>query len=113
MAPAAAAVEVVGAVALEGHAEALMSAMDHPDHEVVKLALGEIARLGGERAILALASAIDHGAESVRKCAAELLGPTGAEGESILRTRINRERSADVRAAIMQALAARSVPEPT
>lgn len=109
---AATAVEVVGSVALEGQVEALLSATDHPDHEVVKLALGEIAKLGDERAITALASAIEHTAESVRKCAAELLGQTSAAGRSmetdaVLRSRLDRERSAEVRQAIMQALAAR------
>ncbi|MBX3220249.1 MAG: HEAT repeat domain-containing protein [Labilithrix sp.] len=104
---AAAAVDVVGGVGLEGHVEALMSATDHPDHEVVKLALGEIAKLGDERALAALASAIEHAAESVRKCAAELLGQV-ADGEGILRARLDRERSAEVRRSIMQALAGRS-----
>jgi HEAT repeat protein len=112
---AAAAIDVVGGVALEGHVEALLSATDHPDHEVVKLALGEIAKLGDERALAALAAAIDHSSESVRKCAAELLGQTAvdpsgnraADTESILRTRLDRERSAEVRHAIMQALAVR------
>lgn len=105
---AAAAIDVVGGVGLEGHVEALMSATDHPDHEVVKLALGEIAKLGDERALTALASAIDHDAETVRRCAAELLGALGPDGESILRARLDRERSPEVRRSIMQALAERS-----
>jgi len=105
---AAAAIDVVGGVGLEGHVEALMSATDHPDHEVVKLALGEIAKLGDERALTALASAIEHDAETVQRCAAELLGALGPDGESILRARLDRERSADVRRSIMQALAERS-----
>jgi HEAT repeat protein len=105
---AAAAVEVVGSVALDGGIEALMSATGHPDHEVVKLALGELAKAGGERAIVALASAIEHAAEPVRKCAAELLGQIGGDAEGILRARLDRERSADVRRAIMQALATRA-----
>jgi HEAT repeat protein len=104
---AAAAIDVVGGVALEGHVEALMSATDHPDHAVVKLALGEIGKLGDDRALAALASAIDHSAESVRKCAAELLGQAGADGEGILRARLDRERSAEVRHAIMHALSGR------
>lgn len=110
---AAAAVEVVGAAPLEGRVEALMSATQHPDVAVVKLALGEIANLGGERALDALASAIEHSAESVRKYAAELLGQAGAdpacsrETEGILRARLDRERSAEVRVAIMQALSGR------
>ena len=97
-----------GAIAaLEGRVDALLGATDHPDHEVVKLALGEIAKIGDERAIAALAAALDHANESVRKHAAELLGQSG-EGESILRLRLDRERSADVRRAIMEALAVRA-----
>lgn len=97
-----------GAIAaLEGRVEALLGATDHPDHEVVKLALGEIAKIGDERAIAALAAALEHASESVRKHAAELLGQSG-EGESLLRMRLDRERSADVRRAIMEALAARA-----
>jgi HEAT repeat protein len=97
-----------GAIAaLEGHVEALLHATDHPDHEVVKLALGEISKIGDERALAALATAIDHPSESVRKHAAELLGQTGAEGEAVLRARLDRERSAEVRRAIMEALAVR------
>jgi HEAT repeat protein len=112
---AAAAIDVVGGVALEGHVEALMGAIDHPDHEVVKLALGEIAKVDDDRALTALAAAIEHNAESVRKCAAELLGQAGAEPagrstetDSVLRGRLDRERSAEVRGAIMQALAVRA-----
>jgi HEAT repeat protein len=109
---AAAAIDVVGGVALEGHVEALLSATDHPDHEVVKLALGAIAKLGDDRALAALATAIEHTDESVRRCAAELLGQAApnraTETDSVLRTRLDRERSADVRQAIMQALAERS-----
>jgi HEAT repeat protein len=114
---AVAAIDVASGVALDGHVEALLSAADHPDHEVVKLALGEIAKLGDERALAALASAIEHPAESVRKCAAELLGQAGAEPaarsietDTILRARLDRERSIEVRQAIMQALAARPSP---
>lgn len=104
---AAAAVEIVGSTTIPGHHEALLSATDHPDTEVVKLALSEITKLGEDYALTALASAIDHAAESVRKCAAELLGQCGGEGETMLRSRLDRERSADVRFTIMQALAAR------
>jgi HEAT repeat protein len=103
---AAAAVDVVGGIATDGRAEALMIATDHPDHEVVRLALGEIAKLGDEHALTALAAAIQHPAETVRKCAAELLGQAGSEAEGILRSSLDRERSADVRQAIMTALAA-------
>jgi HEAT repeat protein len=105
---AAAAIDVVGSIASEATAHALMSAADHPDHEVTKLALGQIAKLGGERALGALAAALEHRADAVRKYAAELLGGTKLpEAESVLRSRLDRERSADVRNAIMQALAVR------
>jgi len=105
---AAAAVEVVGAIAVEGRVEALMGAADHPDHEVVKLALAQLANTGDERALASLARAIEHDAEAVRRYAAELLGHEGgAEAEGLLRARLDRERSAEVRHAIMAALSAR------
>lgn len=109
---AAAAVEVIGGVGLEGCVDALMSATDHPDDEVVKLALGEIAKVSDERALVALASGLEQRSEVVRRCAAELLGHRGADGEGILRSRLERERSAEVRRAIMQALAVRSGATP-
>lgn len=102
---AAAAVEVVGSIEFDGRVEALMSATDHEDHEVVKLALGQLAATKDERALAALAGAIEHAADVVRKYAAELLGGEGGgEGETILRARLDRERSPDVRRAIMEAL---------
>ena len=105
---AAAAVEVVGSIDVEGRVEALMGAADHPDHEVVKLALAQLANTGDERALASLARAIEHEAEAVRRYAAELLGHDHtAEAESILRARLDRERSSEVRNAIMAALAAR------
>ena len=105
---AAAAVEVVGGIDVEARIEALMGAADHPDHEVVKLALAQLANTGDERALASLARAIEHEAESVRRYAAELLGHDhSAEAESMLRARLDRERSAEVRNAIMAALSAR------
>lgn len=109
---AAAAVEVIGAIDVEARIEALMGATDHPDHEVAKLALGQLANTGDERALASLARAIEHEAEAVRRYAAELLGNEGgAEAETMLRARLDRERSAEVRNAIMAALSAR--PEGT
>jgi HEAT repeat protein len=85
-----------------------MSATDHEDHEVVKLALAQLSATRDERAITALAAAIEHPADVVRRYAAELLGADcGSEAESILRSRLDRERSPDVRRAIMEALSAR------
>jgi len=105
---AAAAVEVIGAIDVEARIEALMGATDHPDHEVAKLALGQLANTGDERALASLGRAIEHDAEAVRRYAAELLGNEGgAEAETMLRARLDRERSAEVRNAIMAALSAR------
>lgn len=105
---AAAAVEVVGGIDVEARIEALMGAADHPDHEVAKLALAQLANTGDERALASLARAIEHQAEAVRRYAAELLGHDGsAEAESMLRARLDREPSVEVRNAIMEALAAR------
>jgi HEAT repeat protein len=105
---ASAAVEVVGATNVQGRIEALLAAADHSDHEVVKLALAQLAATSDERAFAALARAIEHDAEPVRKYAAELLGQEGgAEVEGLLRARLDRERSAEVRRAIMEALAVR------
>ncbi|MBS2013785.1 MAG: HEAT repeat domain-containing protein [Deltaproteobacteria bacterium] len=105
---AAAAVEVIGAIPAEGRVEALMGAADHPDQEVVKLALAQLTNTGDERALASLARAIDHEAGAVRRYAAELLGHEGGvEAEGLLRARLDREQSADVRRAIMDALAAR------
>ncbi|HSO36854.1 MAG TPA: HEAT repeat domain-containing protein [Labilithrix sp.] len=105
---AAAAVEVVGAVAVEARVDALMGAADHPDHEVAKLALAQLANTGDERALAALAHALEHDAEAVRRYAAELLGQEGGvEAEGLLRARLDRERSAEVRFAIMTALSTR------
>lgn len=110
---AAAAVEVVGGVPVGARVDALMDAADHPDHEVVKLALAQLARTADERALTALARAIEHPAEVVRRYAAELLGQDGgADAEAILRARVDRERSADVRRAIMAALSARAGEPP-
>ncbi|HEY8078674.1 MAG TPA: HEAT repeat domain-containing protein [Labilithrix sp.] len=109
---AAAAIEAASAIDFERRVEALMSAADHADHEVVKLALAQLANVlrekGDDRALAALARAIDHPDEPVRRYAAELLGHEGgSDAESLLRARLDRERSADVRRAIMEALAAR------
>ncbi len=109
---AAAAVEVVGAVAVEARVEALMGAADHPDHEVAKLALAQLAHTHDERVLAALARAIEHDAEAIRCHAVELLGNEGGvEAEGLLRTRLETEPSAAVRRAIMSALSMRPKSE--
>ncbi len=109
---AAAAVEVVGAIAVDARVDALMGAAGHPDHEVAKLALAQLANTGDERAIAALAHALEHDAEAVRRYAAELLGHEGGvEAEGLLRARLDRERSAEVRNTIMAALSRAGRPQ--
>lgn len=107
---AASAVEVVGSSDAPGRDEALANATFHPDHEVVKLALTHLANGGEERAIAALSRAIEHDAEAVRRYAAELLGNLrgSEEIERVLRNRVDRERSAEVRRVIMEALSQHS-----
>lgn len=110
---AAAAVEVVGAVATEEGVDVLLGAIDHPDHEVVKLALAQLVKSGVEPALVALSRSIEHAAEVVRRYAAELLGHVSdPEAEVVLRARLDRERSLDVRRAIMEALSSGGVEEP-
>lgn len=109
---AAAAVEVVGAVATADGIDALLGAIDHPDHEVVKLALVQLVNGGGESALVALARSIEHDAEAVRRYAAELLGHVSdPEAEGMLRARLDRERSLEVRRAIMEALSSGGAEE--
>lgn len=105
---ASAAVEVVGSTSFDGRVEALMDATEHAEHEVVKLALGQLLETKDERAMVSLARAVEHPAETVRRYAAELLGQVGAEGEALLRARLDREPSPEVRDAIMMALATKS-----
>src|SRR5690606_10346739 len=105
---AVAAVEVCAATAGEARFEALMDATEHADHEVVKLALACLAAAADDRSLVALARGIDHHAEAVRRLAAELLGQhPSPDAEGVLRGRLDRERSAETRRAIMEALGAR------
>ncbi len=110
---AAAAVEVIGSSTVAGRVEALLDAAEHEDQEVVKLALSRLAHARDVRGLVAMTRALEHQNENVRRYAAEILGPaSGSEIESILRARLDREPSADVRRAIMEALATRSQGEP-
>jgi HEAT repeat protein len=110
---AAAAVEVVGSTKVAARVEALLDAADHPDYEVVKLALARLAETRDVRAMVAMTRAVEHASENVRRYAAELLGHAGGpEVEAILRSRLDREPSGTVRLVLMGALAARSRGEP-
>ena len=88
---------------VEARVEALMGATDHPDHEVVKLALGELANSATSARSPRSRRAIDHAAEAVRKLRGRAARSRRrrATAESILRARLDRERSADVRHAII------------
>ncbi|MCL2725162.1 MAG: HEAT repeat domain-containing protein [Polyangiaceae bacterium] len=117
---AMAAVEVVGEVVsglralgevetARARADALMDATAHPDHEVVKVALARLASVKDERTLFALGRALEHPADVVRRYAAEIVGQeNSAEAESLLHARLDREPSAEVRRAIMEALSARA-----
>lgn len=108
---AAAAIEVVGAVPMEGRIEALMGAADHPNHEIATLALTQLASTHDERALAALARALDHDAPAIRRAAASLLATaSGADVDALLCARLEREPDGEVRRAIMDALSTR--PEP-
>ncbi|MCL2779491.1 MAG: HEAT repeat domain-containing protein [Polyangiaceae bacterium] len=117
---ATAAIEVIGSVtsalrafgadeaSLAG-ADALMDATTHADNEVVKVALAQLSSTGDERALLALGRCLEHPEDVVRRYAAELVGQEeSVEADSLLRSRLNREPSAYVRSAIMEALSVRA-----
>jgi HEAT repeat protein len=113
---ACAAVEAIGhlatarvqasvAVACE---DALFSALDRPDAEVVKLALSLVGAQPGARALARLGLCLDHGSWEVRRVAAELLGQDkGAGAQALLRARYEREKDPIVRNAISAAVSLR------
>jgi HEAT repeat protein len=114
---ACAAVEAIGKLA-EGRAgtsseamaceDAMYLALDHPNAEVVKLALTLVGAQPGPRALARLALCLDHGAWEVRRVAAELLGQSkGAGAQALLRARYERERDPVVRDAIASAVSVR------
>ncbi len=82
---ACAAVEVVGYLAaraavrtssksIAACANALFSALDHPDAEVVKLALPLVGEHAAGRSVAGVGHCLDHSSWEVRRVAAELLG---------------------------------------
>ena len=114
---ACAAVEAIGKLA-EGRSgtssealaceDAMYLALDHPNAEVVKLALSLVGARPGPRALARLALCLDHGAWEVRRVAAELLGQSkGAGAQGLLRARYERERDPVVRDAIASAVSVR------
>jgi HEAT repeat protein len=88
--------------------DALYSALDHPDAEVVKLALPLLGSRSEARALARLGFCLDHRSWEVRRVAAELLGQDkGAGAQALLRARYEREKDPIVRDAIAAAVSLR------
>jgi HEAT repeat protein len=117
---ACAAVEAIGQLAVPrgaGHGsahlqveceDALFTALDHADPEVVKLALSLVGTEPGARALARLGLCLEHSSWEVRRLAAELLGQDRRPGaQGLLRARYERERDPIVRAAIGSAVSLR------
>jgi HEAT repeat protein len=118
---ACSAVEAVGRLAtlrtpahLASDAEdVLFTALDHPDAEVVKLALSMVGARRGARVLARLGLCLDHASWEVRRLAAELLGQEKSPAaQALLRARYEREKDPIVRDAIAAAASVRP-PEPT
>jgi HEAT repeat protein len=94
--------------------DALFAALDHPDAEVVKLALSMIGTEPGPRALARLGLCLDHSAWEVRRLAAELLGQDKSPGaRALLRARYDREKDPIVRDAIGSAVSLRPPADPS
>ncbi|HEX3770233.1 MAG TPA: HEAT repeat domain-containing protein, partial [Polyangiaceae bacterium] len=95
-----------------GCEDVLFEALDHPDDEVVKLALALVGSQPGARALARLGLCLDHASAEVRCVAAELLGQDNSTGaRALLRARFEREKDQVVRAAIAHAASVRPVGE--
>ena len=91
---------------------ALFEALDHPDPEVVKMSLAELAEPGDPRVLARFGRCLDHGSWEVRRLAAELLGQYGSVGaQALLRGRYEREKDPLVRDAIAVAVSVRPPPD--
>jgi HEAT repeat protein len=88
--------------------DALFAALDHPDAEVVKLALSLAGGRPGARALARLGLCLDHASWEVRRVAAELLGrDKSPSAQALLRARYEREKDSFVRDAISVAVSLR------
>ena len=88
--------------------EGLYAALDHPDAEVVKLALALVGSHPGPRALARLGACLDHASWEVRRVAAELLGQDKSPpAQALLRARYEREKDPIVREAIAAAVSVR------
>jgi len=105
---ASAAVEALGTLRGTGRDDALFAALDHPDPEVVKIALSELGRAIDTRSLNRIGLTLDHPSREVRRLAAELLGhETSVVAHELLRARLEREKDVGVRVAIASALSAK------
>jgi HEAT repeat protein len=92
--------------------DALFAALDHPDAEVVTLALSLAGARPGPRALARLGLCLDHASWKVRRIAAELLGQDKSAGaQALLRARYEREKDPFVRDAIGAAVSVRPSAE--
>jgi HEAT repeat protein len=92
--------------------DALFAALDHPDAEVVKLALSLVGERPGARALARLGLCLDHASWEVRRVAAELLGQDKSpSAQALLRARYEREQDPIVREAIAAAVSVRPPAE--
>jgi HEAT repeat protein len=115
---ACAAVEAIGRLAPKASTatpsdrqDALFQALSHPEVEVVKVALAELATALDARTLARLGLCLDHGSWEVRRTAAELLGQEGGpSARALLRARFEREKDTAVREAIARAV---SLPTPS
>ena len=108
---ACAAVEAIGRLGPR-RKDALFEALEHPDIEVVKMALSEIALDLDARALARLGLCLDHPSWEVRRLTAELLGSDGsAPAQALLKARYEREKDPVVREAIAEAVSVRPPPD--
>lgn len=106
---ACAAVEAIGQLREARRNDGLFLALEHPEPEVVKAALLEIAREADGRAIEKIGECLEHTSPDVRRLVAHLLGNDGsAFAQTRLRAGLERETDPTVREAIALALSVRA-----
>jgi HEAT repeat protein len=111
---ACAAVEAIGqlgdSAGPPAREDALFAALDHPEAQVVKLALTLVGAPPTPRAMARLGLCLEHPAWEVRRFAAELLGQDkSSAAEGLLRSRYEHEKDPMVREAIAMAVSVRSI----
>ncbi|HWL89692.1 MAG TPA: HEAT repeat domain-containing protein, partial [Polyangiaceae bacterium] len=109
---ACAAVEAIRGSSGSLRDDVLFDALEHPDPEVVKLALAELSRAPDARALARLGTCLDHASWEVRRLASELLGHSKVPAaKELLRARLEREKEPIVRGALTLALSLRPPPK--